>query len=51
MQDVRSVRKLVPRFSLDELKKMFESAHDLNEWANMFVEGAKERVKVPAAVK
>jgi len=46
-----AIRRLISRFSFDELKKMFESAHDLNEWANMFVEGAKERVKAPAAVK
>lgn len=46
-----AMRRLVSRFSFDELKEMFEGAHDLNEWADMFVEGAKERVKVPVAVK
>ena len=51
IKDVKSIRKLVSKFSFEELEEMFEGAHDLNEWANMFVEGAKERVKVPTAVK
>lgn len=47
VKDAIAVRRVVSRLSFDEMKKMFESAHDLNEWANMFVQGLKERVKVP----
>jgi len=46
-----AIRRLISRFSFDELKDMFEEARDINEWANMFVERAKERVKVPTPVK
>lgn len=49
LKDAVAMRRLVSRFSFDELKEMFESAHDLDEWADMFVQGPKERVKLPVA--
>ena len=51
LKDAMRVRGLISRFSFDELKEMFEGAHDSNEWTDMFVQGLKERIKAPAAVK
>lgn len=51
LNDARSMRRLVSRFSFGEMKDIFERAHGFDEWADMFVQGLKERIKVPAGVK
>ena len=48
--DVKSVRKLVSRFSFNDMKNMFERARDLDEWADSFVQRSKEELKVAATV-
>ena len=49
LNDAISMRRLISRFSFDEIRNMFESAKDFNEWEDMFIRGMKERVRAAAA--
>lgn len=51
LNDARSMRRLISRLSFDEIRNMFETAKDLNEWEDMFVHRIKEGVKVSVGVK
>ena len=45
LKDAMGSRRLISKFSFDELREMFEGAHDSSEWTDMFVQRLKERVK------